>query len=119
MAIDRRRVGGVTALLCAAWLGSAVPAETGPPGRVQVSVRQAVYTNEGESAANRLLADYRVDATQEGREVSVVGRRKTLLSWARWRHERVELTATVGARTLPSRSLTIAPDALTRTIMMP
>jgi hypothetical protein len=31
----------------------------------------------------------------------------------------VELTATVGARRLPSRTVTIVPDALTQTIMMP
>ena len=77
--------------------GGSVTTETGPPGRVHVSVRQAVYTNDGESAANRLLADYMVDATQEGREVFVVGRRKNLLSWARWRREHVELSATVTA----------------------
>ena len=75
--------------------GGSVTAETGPPGRVHVSVRQAVYTNSGETAANRLLAEYRVDATQEGSEVFVVGRRKNLLRWTRWGRERVELTATV------------------------
>jgi hypothetical protein len=76
--------------------GGSVTAETGPPGQVHVSIRQAVYTDDGEAAANRVLADYRVDATQEGREILVVGRRKNLLSWARWR-ERVELSATVTA----------------------
>ena len=76
--------------------GGSVTAETGPPGQVHVSIRQAVYTDDGESAANRVLADYRVEATQEGREVVVVGRRKNPLSWSRWR-ERVELSATVTA----------------------
>jgi hypothetical protein len=76
--------------------GGTVTAETGPPGQVHVSVRQAVYTNNGESAANRVLADYKVDATQEGRDVVVVGRRRNLLSWPRW-HDRVQLSATVTA----------------------
>lgn len=76
--------------------GGSVSVETGSPGQVHVSVRQAVYTDDGEAAANRILADYRVDATQEGREIVVVGRRKDLLSWTRWRN-RVELTATVTA----------------------
>ena len=56
--------------------GGSVTTETGPPGRVHVSVRQAVYTNDGESAANRLLADYLVDATQEGREVLIIVERR-------------------------------------------
>jgi DUF4097 and DUF4098 domain-containing protein YvlB len=76
--------------------GGSVTAETGPPGQVHVSIRQAVHTDEGESAANRILADYRVDATQEGPEILVVGRRQNLLSWTRWRN-RVDLSATVTA----------------------
>lgn len=77
--------------------GGSVTTETGPPGRVQVSIRQAVYTNDNEATANRLLDDYRVDATQEGREVFVVGKRKDVLSWPRWGRRHVELSATITA----------------------
>jgi hypothetical protein len=74
--------------------GGSVTALTGPPGVVRVSVRQAVYSNDRE-AAEEVLADYRVTATQEGDEVSVVGRRKNLLSGLRW--GRVRLSATITA----------------------
>jgi hypothetical protein len=77
--------------------GGSVTALTGPPGVVQVSVRQTVHTNESEAAANRRLEEYLVDATQEGGEVVVVGRRKSLLSWVQWGGDHVRLSATVTA----------------------
>jgi hypothetical protein len=77
--------------------GGSVTAVTGPPGVVQVSVLQTVHTNESEQAATRRLEDYLVDARQERGEVLVVGRRKSLLSWGRWRGNGVRLSTTVTA----------------------
>jgi hypothetical protein len=77
--------------------GGSVTTETGAPGRVQVSIRQAVYTSDNEAAAQRILADYRVEATQDGDEVFVVGRRKNLLTWRGWRGDHVEISATITA----------------------
>jgi hypothetical protein len=77
--------------------GGGVIAHTGGTGRVQVSIRQEVFTDRGEAEANRMLADYVVTASQEGDEVSVVGRRKNVVSWFRWGPERVRLSATITA----------------------
>jgi hypothetical protein len=56
-----------------------------------------VHTSENEAAANRRLSEYRVDATQDGAEVIVVGRRKNLLSWLHWGGDHVRLSATITA----------------------
>jgi hypothetical protein len=74
--------------------GGSVHAVTGPAGRVHVLLRQAIHTNEGEREAERLLADFEISATQQGDEVSVLGRRTRGSGWG-WHMDRVRITATI------------------------
>jgi hypothetical protein len=77
--------------------GGSVTVTTGPAGVVHVALHQAIRTNEGEESAERLLGDYEIGATQAGGEVRVLGRRKRLLDWVRWRGDRARIEATITA----------------------
>ena len=77
--------------------GGRVTVLTGEAGRVHASIEQQIFTDRGESEANRMLADYHVTASQNGNDVAVLGRRKNVVSWLRWGPERVQLSATLTA----------------------
>jgi hypothetical protein len=76
--------------------GGSVTAVTGPPGTVQVLLRQVVHTNAGEREAESLLSTYQVSVVQDGSEVRLIARRtRRGDDWQSWGRNRVRLSATV------------------------